>query len=241
MIPNPAVDLVSVLNMIYNNIQFQIKSLKTPYRLTDDEEYLINNLLKEVNIDEIMKKAGIEQILEEDPQKAFFNYLFKPTFNISSLKSGFLKEGSKNYVPNLAICNIDIRFAHDISVEKIFNEIKEKIEDFSKQTKSKIDIIKNVGYENSRIDKNSPLVRSLIKSAEILGFSSVIWPLSAANAPLSKIKKELGLEFITGGLGIGGLAHSTNEFIQLESIINARLLYYYFLREYSKRSAEKRF
>jgi acetylornithine deacetylase/succinyl-diaminopimelate desuccinylase-like protein len=239
MIPNPALDLVSLLNMLYNNNQFQIKSLKTPYKLTNDEESLIKTLLKELNIEEIMKKAGIEQNLEENPQKAFFNYLFKPTFNISTLKSGFLKEGSKNYVPNLATCNIDIRFAHNVSIEQIFNEIKEKIENFSKKTKSRIEIIKNIGYESSRIDKNSSLVRSLIKSAEILGVPSVIWPLSAAAAPLSKIKKELGLDFITGGLGIGGLAHSANEFIQVESIFNTRLSYYYFLREYSKRSKIK--
>ncbi|MFX1308102.1 MAG: M20/M25/M40 family metallo-hydrolase [Promethearchaeota archaeon] len=234
MIPNPASDLVSLLNMIYSNNKFHISCLENPYKLTSEEQSIISILLKKLNFEELKKKAGIEQTIENDPQKAFSNYLFKSTFNISTLKSGFLKGGTKNYVPNHATCNIDIRFAHDVSTDEIFKEIKEKVRDFSNRSKSQIEITRNVAYESSRVKKDSALVKSLVKSAEILGFPTELWPLSAAAAPLSKIQKELGLEFITGGLGIGGFAHSANEFIQLDSIINTRLSYYYFLREYSK-------
>jgi acetylornithine deacetylase/succinyl-diaminopimelate desuccinylase-like protein len=234
MIPNPAVDLISLLNTIYSDNQFQIDSLKNPYKLTDDEERLIKIVINEINLEEIKKKAGIQQTSEEDPQDVFYKYLFNPTFNISTLKSGFMKEGSKNYVPNSAICKIDIRFAHDISSDKILEEIQEKIKRYSNKTKSYIELTKNISYESSRVRADSPLVKSLLMSAEILGYPTEIWPLSAAAAPLSKIQKELGLDFITGGLGVGGFAHSANEFIQLSSIINARLSYYYFLREYTK-------
>lgn len=234
IIPNPTADLISLLNMIYNNNEFQINSLKAPYELKDDEQSLIDNLLKELDFDKIKKKAGIKQTIEEDPKRAVKAYLYNPTFNISTLKSGLLGDGTKNYVPNQALCNIDIRFAHNVSTEEIFQEIQEKADLLSKRTKSQIRITKNIGYESSRIRKDSALVKSLVKSAEVLGFPTEVWPLSAAAAPLSKIQKELGLEFITGGLGIGGFAHSANEFIQLDSIINTRLSYYYFLREYSK-------
>ncbi|MFX1388610.1 MAG: M20/M25/M40 family metallo-hydrolase [Promethearchaeota archaeon] len=239
IVPNPALDLISLLNMIYRNNQFQIESLKNPYKLTMEEQAILDGLLKELSIEEVKKKAGIEELIEEDPRKAFLNYLFKPTFNISTLKSGFLKEGTKNFVPNHAICNIDIRFAHNVSTDLIWRDVKNKVEEFSKRTKSQVEIIKNIGYESSRIDKDSYLVKSLVKSAEYLGFCTVLWPLSAAAAPLSKIQKETGLEFITGGLGIGGFAHSTNEFIQLDSIINTRLSYYYFLKEYSRLIKQK--
>ena len=235
MIPNPTTDLVSLLNTIYSNNKLQIYSLKHLYKLTSEEQSLIDVLMKDLDINNIMKKAGIVQTVEEDPQKVFTNYLFNPTFNISTLKSGFLEEGAKNYVPNEATCNIDIRFAHDVSTEDIFKEIKEKVDYFSNRTKSQIEITKNVGYQSSRVRKDSILVKSLIKSAEVLGVSTELWPLSAAAAPLSKIQRELGLEFITGGLGIGGFAHSANEFIQYDSIINTRLSNYYFLKYYSKR------
>jgi len=239
MIPNPAVDLVSLLNTIYSNNEFNINSLKSSYVLKPEEQYLIETLMKELNIDKIKNKAGIEQTIEEDPQKAFINYLYNPTFNISTLKSGFLEEGIKNYVPNQAICNIDIRFAHNVSTEEILKEIKEKIDNFSKKTKNQIKIIKNIGYKSSRVRIDSILVKSLIKSAEVLDFSTELWPLSAAAAPLSKIQKILGLDFITGGLGIGGFAHSANEFIQYDSIINSRLSNFYFLKIYSKLIKEK--
>ena len=67
-----------------------------------------------------------------------------------------------------------------------------------------------------------------------------IWPLSAAAAPLSKIQKELGLNFITGGLGIGGFAHSPNEFIQVDSILNTRLGFNFFLKTYSDLYSKQR-
>lgn len=240
MIPNPATELISLLNTIYSNNEFLIKSLKEPYTLSQEENSLINYLTKELDIEKIKNKAGIIETIEDDPKKAFIDYLFKPTFNVSTLKSGFLEQGIRNAVANEALCNIDIRFAHNISIEKILKEIEEKVKNFATQSKSHIELVKNVGYEGSRVKKDSILVRSLTESFEILGVQTEIWPLSAAAAPLSKIQKELGLAFIVGGLGIGGFAHAPNEFVQVDSIINTRLSNYYFLLNYYKILEEKK-
>jgi len=234
MIPNPAIDLISLLNSIYNNHEFQINCLKEPYTLTMEENSIIEDLIKILDIEKIKKKAGIVQTIEEDKKTAFIDYLFKPTFNVSTLKSGYLEEGTKNMVANQAVCNIDIRFAHNITVDEIFKEIKEKVNEFSKKSKCNIELIKNIGYEGSRVEKDSILVNSLIESSSILGVSTEIWPLSAAAAPLSKIKNEFEwLNFIVGCLGIGGYAHAPNEFVKLDSIIKTRLSIYYFLKTYS--------
>ena len=213
--------------------------MKEPYTLSQEENSLINYLTKELDIEKIKNKAGIIETIEDDPKKAFIDYLFKPTFNVSTLKSGFLEQGIKNAVANEALCNIDIRFAHNISIEKILKEIEEKVKNFATQSKSHIELVKNVGYEGSRVNKDSILVRSLIESFEILGVQTEIWPLSAAAAPLSKIQKDLGLDFIVGGLGIGGFAHAPNEFVQADSIINTRLSNYYFLINYYNMLEEK--
>ncbi|MHA2392803.1 MAG: M20/M25/M40 family metallo-hydrolase [Promethearchaeota archaeon] len=234
MIPNPTTDLISLINTIFSNNELHIESLRKPYKITDEEKSLFENIKNAINFDDFKKKAGIIKTREDNPYLAFKNYLFNPTFNISTLKSGFLDEGSKNYVPNEAICNLDIRFAHKVNVDEILQEIKEKIEDYSKTLSSKVEITNNIGYESSRIKKDSPLVKSLIESAKILGVKTEIWPFSAAAAPLSQIQEILGIDFITGGLGIGGYAHSANEFIQYHSIINTRLSYYHFLKIYAK-------
>ena len=240
MIPNPATELISLINTIYSNNEFLIKSLKEPYKFTEKENSLINDLMKDLDIEKIKKKAGIVETIEDDPKKAFIDYLFKPTFNISTLKSGFLEDGTKNAVANQALCNIDIRFAHNIPIETIYKEIEDKVKKFAKQSKSHIELIKNIGYEGSRVNKESILVNSLIKSFNMVGINTEIWPLSAAAAPLSKIQKVLGLNFIVGGLGIGGFAHSPNEFVQVDSIINTRLSNYYFLVNYSKMLESKK-
>ena len=175
MIPNPASELISLLNRIYSNNEFLIDSLKESYALSKEEDSIINDLIKTLDIEKIKKKAGIVRTIEDDKKKAFIGYLFKPTFNISTLKSGYLEEGKKNMVANQALCNIDIRFAHNISVDKIFGEIKEKVEEFSKKSKSTIELIKNVGYEGSRVEKDSILVKSLIESSKFLFLPLTYW------------------------------------------------------------------
>ena len=240
MIPNPATDLISILGSIYSNGEFQIETLKKPYEMTKEEELVLNELTKKLNLQNVKKKVGIQQTRENDPKSDFINYLFDPTFNISTLKSGFLEEGLKNYVPNNALCNLDIRFAHIASTNKIFEEIKEKIDKFTKSSNSNIELVKHIGYESSRVLKDSLLVESLINSANKLEVETEIWPISAAAAPLSKIQEVLGLNYVAGGLGIGGSAHSANEFIQYSSINNTRLSYYYFLQEYSQLYKERK-
>ncbi|TET57980.1 MAG: M20/M25/M40 family metallo-hydrolase [Promethearchaeota archaeon] len=234
MVPNPAVDLVSLINTIFSNNVYQIECLNKAYEISEDDQLLIDTLMRTIDFEKIKEKAGILKTRERVPKKAFINYLFGPTFNISTLKSGFLEEGSKNYIPNEAMCNVDIRFAHDISVNALFQEIKEKINIFSKGTQSEIELIRNVGYESSRVNKESILVKTIIESTKKLDIQTVIWPISAAAAPLSMIQRKLGLNFIVGGLGIGGYAHAPNEFIQYDSIINTRLANYHFIRIYSK-------
>ena len=232
LIPNPASEIISLLNTIYSNNEFLINSLKIPYRQSEDDKIILKELLEKLDLEKIKKKAGISDTQNTNPKNGFTDYLFKPTFNISTLKSGYLDEGTKNMVPNQALCNIDIRFAHDISVDEIYKEIREKMDNYAKKSKCLFKLIKNSGYEGSRVKKDSVLVESLIKSFK--GFSCEIWPISAAAAPLSEINKILNLNFITGGLGIGGYAHSTNEFIQYDSIINMRLSNYNFLKIYSE-------
>lgn len=240
MIPNPALDLISLLSNIYTNNKFLVASLEKPYTLSKDEQLVFDKLIKNIDIESIKKKVGILQTQEVDQRISFKNYLFNPTFNISTLKSGFMKEGTKNYVPNEAICKVDIRFADNISEEVIFNEIKERVEQFSQSSNSKIELTKNMGYNSSRVPKDSKIVRSLIKSAKKLGVETELWPISAAAAPLTVIQNILGLKYVTGGLGIGGRAHSVNEFIQYNSIINIRLSNYYFLKYYAQFAHKKR-
>ena len=156
-----------------------------------------------------------------------------------TLKSGFLENGVKNIVANKAECNIDIRFAHNISTNLILNEIKQKVKDLTRNLKSRFEITQNMGYDRSIVREDSILVKSLVDSFKELGFSTQIWPISAAAAPLSQIQSLLGLNFIVGGLGIGGYAHAPNEFVQVNSIQNTRLSNYLFLKNYTNLYSEQ--
>jgi len=232
MIPNPAQDLIFVLNGIYSEKKFNINSLSVPYKMTTNEKKTIEDLMESIDLGIIKEKAGIKQTLIDDPKKNFIDYLFNPTFNISTLKSGYLENGVKNMVANKAECNIDIRFAHDVSVNLIFEEIQRKVNVLTRNLKSRFEIIQNIGYARSKVRENSILVKSLVDSSKELGFTTQIWPISAAAAPLSQIQSQLGLNFVVGGLGIGGYAHAPNEFVQVKSIQNTRLSNYLFLKNY---------
>ncbi|MBN1214373.1 MAG: M20/M25/M40 family metallo-hydrolase [Candidatus Lokiarchaeota archaeon] len=229
IIPNPCLDLLRLIDIIFKDNKIQIKSLSEEYKPLQKEQELLEKLSLNKDLGNILLKAGINQYSAQDSYQLFFNYLFKPTFNISTLKSGYLKEGIKNSIPNSALCNIDIRFAHQQSVDIIFDEISRLILSYSRNLNSDVEIIKNSAIESSRIDIDSVLVKSILKSYDKLEIQSEIWPISAAAAPLSKINTDLGMEYIAAGLGIGGNAHTYNEFIQFDSIIDARLSYFYFL------------
>jgi acetylornithine deacetylase/succinyl-diaminopimelate desuccinylase-like protein len=239
MIPNPAQDLIFVLNAIYSENKFKINSLSVPYKFTIKENKIIEDLKESIDLEIIKEKAGIKQTLINDPKQNFIDYLFNPTFNISTLKSGYMENGVKNIVANKAECNIDVRFAHDISANLILDEIKQKINYLTRNLKSNFELIQNIGFDRSKVRVDSILVKSLVDSFKELGFSSQIWPISAAAAPLSQIQSELGLNFIVGGLGVGGYAHAPNEFVQLNSIQNTRLSNYLFLKNYSDLYSEK--
>jgi len=238
MIPNPAQDLIFVLNGIYSENKFKIHSLSVPYKMTKKENNTIEDLMESIDLGIIKEKAGIRQTLKDDPKENFIDYLFNPTFNISTLKSGYLENGVKNMVANKAECNIDIRFAHDVSANLIFEEIKKEVNDLTRNLKSSFEIIQNMGYDRSKVRENSILVKSLVDSFKELGFTTQIWPISAAAAPLSQIQSQLGLNFIVGGLGIGGYAHAPNEFVQINSIQNTRLSNYLFLKNYTNLYSE---
>lgn len=235
IIPNPAQDLIKLINFLHSNNTIQIKSLSKNYKLSAEDKHLIKKLTNEKIIEKISKKAGIIYTATQNPQKFLIRYLFKPTFNISTLKSGFLDEGIKNSVPNYSSCNIDIRFPHNIPVDILYNEIKEKINSFSSKFKSNVEIKRNIAYESSRVSKNSILVESLLNSFKTLNIKTELWPISAAASPLSILKKKYGINYITGGLGIAGNAHTANEFVQLDSILNTRMGFYYFLEMYANR------
>jgi len=233
MIPSPAQDLIFVLNSIYSENKFKINSLSVPYKMTKKENKIIDDLMESIDLGIVKEKAGIRQTLIDDPKLNFIDYLFNPTFNISTLKSGYLENGVKNMVANKAECNIDIRFTHDVSVNLVFEEIKKRVKDLTRNLKSNFKIIQNMGYDRSIVREDSILVKSLVDSYKELGFTTQIWPISAAAAPLSQIQNQLGLNFVVGGLGIGGYAHAQNEFVQVNSIQNTRLSNYLFLKNYS--------
>jgi len=239
MIPNPAQDLIFVLNSIYSENKFKINSLSVPFKMTKKENKIIDDLMESLDLGVVKEKAGIKQTLIDDPKLSFIDYLFNPTFNISTLKSGYLDNGVKNMVANKAECNIDIRFAHDVSADLIFEEIKKKVNNLTRNLKSSFEIIQNMGYDRSKVREDSILVKSLVDSFKELGFTTQIWPTSAAAAPLSQIQSQLGLNFIVGGLGIGGYAHAPNEFVQVNSIQNTRLSNYLFLKNYRDLYSEK--
>ncbi|MBY9002705.1 MAG: M20/M25/M40 family metallo-hydrolase [Candidatus Lokiarchaeota archaeon] len=241
MIPNPVNDLISVLNSIHFDGNFKIDSLKQTYKINQEERDLMNNLSTKTSFITVKKKRGINQSLVTNDEKSFYNYLFHPSFNISTIKSGYIDGGIKNVVPNYAECNIDIRYAHDIKIDTIYQEIKKIVDNYNKKSRSHIDLIKNIGYEGSRVKRDTNLILSIHKSFEFLDIKYEEWPLSAAAAPLSSIKNELGLNFIVGGLGIGGNAHAPNEFIQVESILDARRFIYYFLHFYAKLNKKEEF
>ncbi|TXT65610.1 MAG: Succinyl-diaminopimelate desuccinylase [Promethearchaeota archaeon] len=234
-VPNPAYDLIRLINYLLPDDVISLPILSKKYEVSTEDRQLLKDLTYKQSIKNIEKKAGIINSINTEPDEFFNQYLFEPTFNISTLKSGYLNSGFKNSVPNRSSCNIDIRFAHNISIDTLFHQLQEKVKKYKNKLHSNVRITKNMGYGSSKVPKKSTLVQSLEEAFTKLNISTEIWPISAAASPLNIMQNQFGMNYITGGLGIGGNAHAANEFVKLNSILNARLGYHFFLNAYKNR------
>lgn len=145
-----------------------------------------------------------------------YNNLFRPSFNVDGMLSGYTRAGTKTVMPQEANCKIDIRVIPNMDPDKVVACIRKHLDTHGYED---IEIIIHQAYPASQTRPDDPAVQALIASMrEHAGETLAVWPRYPGAAPHYLFARYLGLPTAFGGLGHGGRTHSINEYITVEGL-----------------------
>ncbi|MDP2857381.1 MAG: M20/M25/M40 family metallo-hydrolase [Bacillota bacterium] len=142
-------------------------------------------------------------------------YLYRPTFNINGLSSGYTGPGSTLFtLPGEARCRIDARFPPRQDFSKILKSLRTHLNQHGYRD---IEIRTYGAYEWSQCSLSDHVVKANITCLSEEGISPLIWPTRASSAPFGILQHEIGCPVLSAvGLGYSGGAHGTDEYFVLE-------------------------
>ncbi len=142
---------------------------------------------------DVQKVTGAVKPTELSKEQFYLNRMFRPTFNINGLGSGYTGVGHRTIVPGHAVCKMDFRLVKDQDPEDIIEKIKAHI------AKHDPDVKLTVGSYlwPSRTDPQIPACRAVMRAVEkVYGVRPVVQPLTGATNPEYVFTKIAGLPSI---------------------------------------------
>lgn len=136
-------------------------------------------------------------------------YLYEPSLNIDGLVSGHPGEGTKTILPHEAIAKMDVRFVPRMRADDVVRRLRDHLD---RQGFSDVELRVDHAFPWSKVSVGAAPVRAMTDTFRELGFEPEVWPLQASSAPFYLLTDELGMPFVTGGLGHGARAHSADEY-----------------------------
>ncbi len=164
----------------------------------------------------------LQKIREIDLEKFSYNKLFSPVSrNIGTIKGGH----AVNIVPAYAEAEIDFRLPIGVEKEHILERIHEEEKKLTKQNKNvKIEIEESLSVKPHITQKDSPLIKAFLKKKKKAGIKMRIGTMGGITdaKPLSLA----GISTLVHSMDDGNdVAHNANEYIKLENLKTAALLY----------------
>lgn len=222
LIPNAAWDLARLLNSMMDDrhnitIPGYLDSVKKP---SEEELALVGTI--PMDLKEYKAEYEVKQLVcgDLDGEELVKELLYRPTCNISGIKSGWTGERGKTIVPCEAWVRLDLRLIKDMTAE----EAAEKLEEFvrlSPYGPFEINAVPSV--PPYKVSPSNPLVQTSIRLAkEVYGREPVVWPYLDGTAPFGLFPRYIGGEIFVIGLGAPfstANTHAPNENISVEQYL----------------------
>jgi acetylornithine deacetylase/succinyl-diaminopimelate desuccinylase-like protein len=164
----------------------------------------------ENSVKDMMK---VEKFIDDTKGKeALLKYLYSPTLNVDGIWSGYIGPGTKTVLPYKITAKVDVRLVPNMTVEEVIPRMRRHLD---KNGFGEVKIVElEEGYGWAKTSVKEPAAQALIKTYHDFGYEPEIWPHMAGSAPFCMFNREpLNLPFIMGGIGHGGRAHASNEYI----------------------------
>lgn len=141
--------------------------------------------------------------------------LYSPIININGFKAGYTGSGTKTVLPRKATAKIDIRFGPNLEPEQVVDYLKTH---FADQGYADIEIIVRDAYAWAKTDFSERIVQKMLHAYRLHGVEPEVWPMSTSAAPHFAFQRILDMPVVCGGLGHGGRAHVSNEYMSVAGL-----------------------
>jgi acetylornithine deacetylase/succinyl-diaminopimelate desuccinylase-like protein len=161
------------------------------------------------------RSAGIDRFADAvDKREALRRLWFEPSLNIDGIWAGYSGPGTKTILPHKANAKIDFRLVPDQSAAGVASLVRTHLD---KHGFTDIKINWWNGYDPSQSDPESELVRAGMDVCSKHGIKTQVAVRMAGSAPHYLFTRDLKLPLLTFGLGIGGGAHSKDEYLVIDA------------------------
>jgi acetylornithine deacetylase/succinyl-diaminopimelate desuccinylase-like protein len=181
---------------------------------------------KDLKLLKILSKTFDETAFLKEMKSLSFKYdrsgiellkkgLYSPIINIDGFKAGYTGSGTKTVLPRKATAKIDIRFGPNLEPEQVVECLKTH---FADQGYADIEITVRDAYTWAKTDFSEDIVQKMLQAYRLHGIEPEVWPMSTFAAPYFAFQRILGMPVVCGGLGHGGRAHVSNEYMSVTGL-----------------------
>lgn len=228
ILKNPAWRLIYALNSMKNaNGEILIEGFHD--QLVPPSEYdekLLKTLSASLSEEDLRKIKGQGEIVAGlDKMRMLREMLFKPTFNINGLQSGYQGVGTKTIIPHVAAAKLDIRLVPQMdpadTCQKIKNHLAQKgFGDI--EVRAWPDFPEGY-YKPTRTRADSQIANAAIEAAKLMGLRPHVWPMTPAGIGVFEdlACPPLCLDVaLAEGYEVEDRAHAPDEYLTTEEFIN---------------------
>ncbi len=211
---NPAWRLIDALGTMVENdgLTVLIDGFYEGMRNDQRDLKMVEELLERYDPDILLAEAGAESFAPGlSKAEVLKRYILYPTFNVSGMWSGYTGPNPSTRMPAKATVKIDARLVPDMNPKTIVPKVRKHLDQrgFADITVTEVQTTRPY-----RVEFDSGIVQSLLRSYRAHGLEPMIWPNMAAAAPWALFSDPpLHLPFMMGGMGHGGNNHAPDEYM----------------------------
>jgi acetylornithine deacetylase/succinyl-diaminopimelate desuccinylase-like protein len=181
---------------------------------SDEERQLLRGMLVSWDEATLKRTVGVERWIDGAAgEAALVRYLCDTTLNIDGIWAGYTGEGMKTILPHTATAKVDSRLVPDQTPEEALRLLRAHLD---AQGFGDIQIRVLASYPPAQTSVTAALVQATLGVYNKYGHTPLVSPRIAGSAPYYIFTDVLGLPLVMGGLGHGGGAHASNEYLVIE-------------------------
>lgn len=218
VVPNAAWKMVQLLNTcVDKNKNVLIDGFYDDIvSLSASEEEALKKI--PVHEDEIMADWDLEVLDKEQGVPFYENIMFRPTFNINGLKSGYIGSGSQPIIPCCAMAKLDIRLVPNQDPGDIYQKLLDHIKRYSF---GEAEVEQIAAIKPSKIPLDHPYAQPIIKAiTRGFGEPPVLIPVCGGTDPDYLFRENLGIQrFLVPFGNPDENSHAPNENLSIDCFI----------------------